>query len=119
MNDHHSVRADLYPAAALASITDVEVFHRKHAHAVDRVRDLEGRLEQAFHALYDARQELIDRAGVSAITEFTEPVRAAWGKWLAAHEAGEMAHAPRSEEEWRLERENAALALVAKASEQT
>lgn len=92
--------------------SDVEACHRGHAHAVERIRGLELQLARAFENLHEARLELKDRAGVSALTDFSEPVGAAWKVWLAAFETGEMATAPRSDEEMALERETAALRIA-------
>ena len=86
------------PAAA-AAWTDIEAAHRGHALAVDAVRGLEARLETAFRNLHDARQELIERAGVSAVVDFTEPMGAAWEIWLATHEARRMAADPDAAQE--------------------
>lgn len=109
---------ELRPVASLAGDLpgDVESAHKGHAHAVERIRGLEQQLASAFEKLHCARQELKDRAGVDALTHFDEPVGAAWKVWLAARETEGMAVAPRSDEEMRREREDAALELVQKAS---
>lgn len=100
------------PAAPLAAVTDIEAAHRRHAQAVDEVRTLEGRLDAAFLRLHEARQALIERAGVSAITSFTEPVTCAFERWLGTHTARERADAPMSVRESDRAREDAALQIA-------
>lgn len=78
----------------LAHMTDVEAAHRGHAHAVDRVRELEAALESAFQALHNARQDLKQRAGVDARTDFTEAVTCAWDRWLATEQVRERSEVP-------------------------
>ena len=91
--------------------TSIEAAHRGHAQAVDRLRSLEGELEQAFAQIHNARQELIARAGVSAIVELSEPLTCAWERWVATQEAKEMAEREPSPESLDARREADAVAL--------
>lgn len=108
------------PSERLASVTDVEAAHRKHAQAVDKIRDLEARLEQDFQRLHDARQDLKERARIDAVMaagEWSEPLVCAWERWTAINEARSRAEAPPSQAESDRVRENQALALANRGAE--
>lgn len=96
----------------LSAMTDIEASHRGHAQAVERVRQLEQQMEAAFAGLHEARQGLKDRAGVDALTHFTEPMTCAFERWLAIYEAKTKADAPVSQLESDRHREDAVLALA-------
>ena len=96
----------------LAHMTDVEAAHRGHAQVVDQARILEQQLDTVFEKLHNARQALIDRAGVSAIVSFSEPMTCAFERWHGIHEARARAKAPGWPEETQEQQENDALRIA-------
>lgn len=84
-------------AGAAAGMSDIEAAHSGHAHAVDAVRQLEQRIEQAFAKLNESRHELQRRADVDAVVNFTDPMRAAWDVWLATETVREHREQPAPE----------------------
>ncbi len=107
------------PVTAIAGDmpSGIEAAHRGHAQAVDRLRRLEGEMDQTFRQVHNARQELIERAGVNATVELSEALNCAWDRWLATEVAREMAMTAPTPESLDARHEDEALRIGNAAAE--
>lgn len=72
----------LRPLEALSSTTRIELAHKRHSKAVERVKDLESQLDLAFEELWGAGEDLA-KQGIEINVTLQFPIKEAWFDWRA------------------------------------